>query len=481
MFQKSLPLFLALAITLIAGVAIGLVIPWNTLRDGVSRWIQPDPVAKSTDPAGDDHSADHIELSETAQTGMGLKTGRLDRSDYQATYRVPAFVRELPGASDLRLDSRFEGVISRLLVSEGQTVSAGHPVYEIELTDQSLIVAQADLLDALQQIGIVNLEIERLEPRVRSGGVASKTLLEARYQKQRLEAQVQTRTQELLLRGLSQGEIDGITENRKLVRKITVSVPEGLIPPQLNGPGIRAVGPEQFIVEKLLIKPGAMARPGDSICTLSWHAVLAIEGNAYENDLPRLRDLLASGEPIGVSVGPDDEEEILSARKIAWVSNHVDEETNTYPFYLYLDNEVVFDNRQADPDGSFVAWKWKPGQRAHIRIPDRKFSQVFLVPDDAVAVDGLRNFVFRWNGLVDHDHGADEPDHEHFDEFQAIEVPVIHRDQEFAIIELPGTLRPGDRIAFNHAAQLMFALKTGSGGGHAHGHGHSHGPGGHSH
>ncbi len=478
MLRNTPVLIATILVTLAAGIGVGLAVPWDQLRDRVGQWVEAAADDEADDAAHDDHAADRVELSESAQTTMGIKTEPLTRSSYQSNYDVPAYVRELPGASELHLDSRFEGVIRRMLVSEGETVQPGQAIYEIELTDQTLATAQAELLDSLQQVQIIDLEIKRLEPGVRSGGLASKKLLEAEYEKQRLQARIQTRTQELLLRGLAQSDVDQIVNDKTLVRSLTISLPGDLIPPHLNAEDTFGEWSEQFIVEKLQTKPGAMAQPGDSICSLSYHAHLAVEGHAYEKDLPEVRELLKTGNPISISVGTNEQEEIVSDQRVAYLANHVDDATNTYPFYVYLENEAMFGGGDSRPASRFVAWKWKPGQRAHIQIPDQVFDDHFVIPDSALAADGLRFFVFRWNGIVIHDHGdepfEDDHDHERMDEFQAIEVPVLHRDRQFAVIELGDKLKAGDRIVINKAAQLMFALKTGAGGGHGHDHGHAH-------
>ena len=107
-----------------------------------------------------------------------------------------------------------------------------------------------------------------------------------------------------------------------------------------------------------------------------------------------------------------------------------------------------------------------------------------MIPRGALAVDGLNNFVFRWNGEVEcdhdhaHDHGPgedhdDEP-HEHIvkDQYEAIEVKLTHLGRRQVIIELSDDLKLGDRIAFNHASQLLFAMQNGNGGGGGHSHDH---------
>jgi multidrug efflux pump subunit AcrA (membrane-fusion protein) len=463
-------------VTLVVGVALGLSLPWNALRDLASRQIMhsgvsPEGGLKTAPPS------DIVELTEVTQSSIGLKTACLVRSDFQSSYDVPAFVRELPGAANLHLDSRFRGIVEEVFVSEGETVRPGQPLYSIELADETLATAQAELLDAMQQIEILDQEIRRLEPGVAGGGVAGKSLLEAQYEKQRLQSRAQTRSQELLLRGLTAADLASIAKERQLIRQVTIALPHRLIPPQLNAGSLFSGIDEQLVVEELLVKPGAIAQPGDPLCSLAYHAVLAIEGQAYEKDLPQIRQLLASGRTIDVTVGPEGHHETIPDQSVAYLTGHVDDATNTYPFFIYLRNEPLFNGGDGGEGGRFVTWRWKPGQRAHIRVPDQRFENQVVVPADAIAVDGLKNLVFRWEGLVDshddHDHEeGDDHNHPRIDAFQAVEVRLLHRDRDVAVIDPASELEIGDRIAINHATQLMFALKTSRGG--AHGHDHEH-------
>ncbi|MCP4080414.1 MAG: hypothetical protein GY743_09205, partial [Planctomycetaceae bacterium] len=87
------------------------------------------------------------------------------------------------------------------------------------------------------------------------------------------------------------------------------------------------------------------------------------------------------------------------------------------------------------------------------------------------------NYVFRWNGVVEHNHDEDDPahddeDHELLDEYEALEVSVTYIDRNYVVIQLAGDLQKGDRIVFNNAGRLLFAMQSGSSG-HAH-HDHAH-------
>lgn len=481
MSRIPFPIVLLIAVTI--GVATGLIIPWSGLRDTVF------PPANEAEPDAE-HAHDHeaeaegkLTLSPQTQTSIGLQTMSVRSGEYTSYFELPAYLRELPGASDLQLDSRFDGIIREVFVSQGETVRAGQPLFRMELTDPLLVEAQVALLEGLEQALILDNEIRRLEPTVASGAVANKSLIDARNEKQRVDARIRSKTQELLLRGLSQAEIDLIINDRKLMQSVTVTLPSRLLPPQLNAEDFVTDPDNEMIFEELRIRPGAMARIGDPLCVLSWHAVLAVEGQAYEKDLSRIREAYGSQLPVTVTIGPGDQRVEIPDQKVAWIASHVDSESTTYPFFVYLRNERL--SLRENGQSHLIFWKWKPGQPAHVRLPGERFSEQFILPADALAVDGLQSFVFRWCGQSemhdhDHDHAGETAEehaaHSRADLFEPVEVTVLHKDQNTVVVRAGELLVPGDRIASNRAVQLMFALRTGSGGheGHGHDHGHEH-------
>lgn len=478
MFKKKLGIFALALMPLAIGLVVGLAIPVDFIRSKVASSLE-DTQSTADDAHGTaatGGSSNSVDLTQTSQEGLGLLTGRIQYSDYRSSFDVPAFVREIPGASDLHVSSRFAGLVKRVFISEGQTVRPGQPILEVELTGDQLATAQSELLEAQKQISIVNQEIKRLEPSAQSGGVANKRLIETRYERDRLTARVETKTQELLVRGLNQEQVDQIIETKKLLRSVVVRVPEDLIPPQLNAGDMMSDAAESFLVEQLLAKPGAMTQLGENLCELSYHAVLVVEGQAYEKDLPQIRAAIAQKTPIDILIGPDGSEFFLQGHQIAFLSNHVDDATNTYPFFIYLKNEDLFASTSETSD--YVTWKWKPGQRAHVEIPNKVFSKSVVIPREALAVDGLKNYVYRWAGIVECDHGHEDAadaaadEHEVADRFEAVEVIVTHRDRKLVVIEMGEKLQLGDRIAINNAGSLLFAMQSGSGGGGGHSHSH---------
>jgi multidrug efflux pump subunit AcrA (membrane-fusion protein) len=479
------------------GLLVGLAVPIREIRESVGDLL---PGSKSDDTEADKAAAGDaepgeeqiVELSEIAQDNIGLRIGVVEQQDYQSYFEIPARVREMPGSSQLHLSSRFEGIVKKIFVSEGQTVKTGDPVYEIELTGDPLARAQSELLEAVQQQKVTVAEMKRIKPLVAQQVVPKKTLLELEYKNQLVDGTIKSKTQELLIRGLTRNQIASIKESQELVTSITISVPEDLLPPQLKMQDSLVDKDVSFTVEKLLIKPGSLAEKGKNLCDLAYHERLVLKGFAFENDLPRLTQLIDQSIPVTVTVGTEKNFDRLENQQIAFLSNHADEKTNTFPFFVYLDNEKIDSKLTTKTDGStdaaatvktslpdqdknhYVIWKWKPGQRAHIRIPQQSFQNNIKVPRDAVVIEGASFYVFKYLGQHQHDHPADEPDdHVHLDEFERVEVAVLHHDQDFVVIKPNvGKLKVGDEYAVNNATQLQFALLAAQSGGGGHHHHH---------
>lgn len=473
MFLQHIKTWIVFPALLAGGVCIGLMVPFSELRSAVAHVFELE--------AHDDHADEepeesmHVEITKTAQKNIGLKVRRAEIVDYQSVYEIPSVIKELPSATSLSIASRFSGLIRKVFVSEGQSIRAGDPIFEMDLTGEVLSKAQSDLLLAIKKNENVQKEIDRLAPLVQQGGVANKQYLELTYQQNQLNAEIDTKEQELLLHGLTSEHITSIRQTKKLVRTVQIKVPENLLPPLLNQANAQLEKRSPtFILETLSLKPGSMAEEGDKLCELAFHEILVIEGHAYEKDIRLLQNLFENNTPLDISIGSDTNETVVANCSVAYISNHAQESTNTFPFFVYLNNELT-NPSAAISTPRYMAWKWKPGQLGHIKIPNQKFEKMIVVPRDAVAEDGISKLVFKWNGEVQHDHEEEEDhdhDHEHPDEYEPVEVNVIFIDQHFAVIDPTGQLKPGTRIAINNANQLLFAMQTGGGHGHSHPHPH---------
>jgi membrane fusion protein, heavy metal efflux system len=402
---------------------------------------------------GHDHAGhvekDAIQLSDQARRSIGLTEGEVVLTTFTRTIPVPGMVVERRGRTRFTIIAPMTGFLTRILVAEGEAVSPGQPLFEVRLTHEELVQAQADLLRSVVEVDVVRREIARLEGIGPEGLIPVKTILERKYELQKLEAVQLAQRQALVLHGLTDAQVDEIVTSRELRGSMTVRAPST---DALTG------GSGTLVVQELAVERGQHVTAGDTLAALVDHGTLLIEGAAFEQDVGPITEAAAAGKPISAvlesKAGPARTIEDL---RIAYVADSVAPESRTLRFYVTLPNETAGEPR-VEGTSRYVTWRFKPGQRMQLEVPVEAWKGRIVLPADAVAQDGVENYVFRSNG----DHFDREPVH------------VEHRDPRRVVIANDGTLSPGDRIAMSAAQQLQLALTNKSGGGidpHA---GHSH-------
>jgi multidrug efflux pump subunit AcrA (membrane-fusion protein) len=501
---NSMPtIWIVAVLLLIGGFAAGLATPWSALRDRVAHAIRPAGETDEHGHPGDEHAAheneadhaDHVDLSPTARANLGLKTGRVGRSDFVRTLHIPGEVIEAPGFSTADVPARVAGVVSAIHVAPGQAVKPGDRLFELELTGDALAGAQAKLLDDIQQIETLQAEFDRLSPLAANGSVAAKQKLQIEYDLRRVQGQRQSLVQELLIRGLSHAQIDRIITNQELVKTVTIVVPPLPEPESKSAAnevsstsGGASLDPWEYTVESIEVHPGESVAPEKSLARLARHARLYVRGHAFESDVPIVASVGMDehvsvefgGEahggidgPVGSNGARHDHGDVIKGLKVLYLDNHVDPVTQTFAFYVPMENQVLRD--VIDPQGRlFRSWKFKPGQRVHVRLPVETLKDRLVLPSAAVATEGPSSFVFRLSGR--HAVGKAGPDGErqYEEEYRQVPVAVEYRDAESTVLANGSSLKKGDLIAMNRAYQIMLALKNaaeGGGGGH---HEHDH-------
>lgn len=448
-------------------VALGLAVAatygyWpETFRDRVTRIIagileRGHTTTVMIDAAhhddGHDHDHDHpheghveehaLALSEQARRSIGLREGTVAFATFQRTISVPGIVVERRGRSKLTIIAPITGYLKQIFVTEGEAVAPDQPLFEVRLTHEELVQAQADLLKTTEEVDVVRREIARLEGIGPEGIVAVKTILERRYELQKLEAVRTAQRQALLLHGLSDLQVDEILTTRKLLGTVVVRAPDA----SARTPG--STGHTTLLVQELAVERGQHVTAGETLASLADHATLLVEGEAFEQDIPLITRATAEDRPVVAVLesraGPAQR---VDGLQIAYVANRIDPESRALHFYVRLPNEIVRD-AQGDGDSRFVEWRYKPGQRMQLRVPVEELADRIVLPAEAVAQDGVEHYVFRVDG-------------DHFDR-QAVHVE--HRDPDWIVIANDGSLSQGDRVALSAAQQLQLALKNKSAG-----------------
>ncbi|MFZ5831892.1 MAG: efflux RND transporter periplasmic adaptor subunit [Planctomycetota bacterium] len=393
-----------------------------------------------------------IRLSDTAQRNVGLTLAAVETRAFERTVSIPAVVTDRPGRSQIVVSAPMTGVVTRIYPIRGESVRPEDPLFDLRLTHEDLVQKQSELLRAVEELEVIRREVARLEEVTASGAVAGKTLLDRKYEEQKLEAAVRAEKQALLLHGLNDAQIEGIVGERQLLKELTVFAPKPADCEQCTAHD------DYLEVAELAVSPGQQVTAGTHLGTLSDHCELYIEGRAFEQDAAALtRAATDKAELTALVSGADSGARELSGLQILYVENEVERDSRALRFYVRLPNVVV--RNETTPDGHrFIGWRYKPGQRVDLLVPVEQWKDRIVLPVDAVVQDGVEWFVYQQLG----------------GRFVRRPVHVEHRDARWAVVANDGSLFPGDQVAVQGAYQIHLALKNQSGGGvdpHA---GHNH-------
>lgn len=426
----------------------------------------------------DHEEEDHVALTQQAFANLGLRLGEPTIGDYWKSNLVPGKVVEIPGRSDLAISAPVAGIVESVNVVPGQSIPTQSPLFTIRLTDEALLAAQARYLETMTQQEVAQQEIARLTPLIQSGAVTGGKKRELEYEVKQLVARKATILQELRGRGMPEGDINQLSRDRILASTLSIFAPQFLRNTEEASSG--------YSIEKLLAHPGKSISRGDSLSTVAYHQRLYIEGTAFEVDLPTLEQIAKQKWKIAVetSHGHDETEPSEMMLELLRVDNHIDEATQTVRFFIELPNKVT---QTLNEDGrQFEQWRFRPGQRLHLRLPVEKWSDQLTLPTDAVVIEGPNVFVFAEHHHAEEEHvdhndedpHADEDEHEHeedvFVELEPIPVRLLYRDDKTVVIANDGSLHDGEQIALNNAYKLYLAMKMQAGGGGGHHHHHDH-------
>jgi cobalt-zinc-cadmium efflux system membrane fusion protein len=440
------------------------------LRPVILPAAAPETPEDAVDAAPTHGSTSIVEILETTMENMDLKTGKFEVRDYAQNIRIPAKIVERIPQNRRRVTSPIGGHVTKVLIAEGQAIKPGEKLFEFRITDESLANAQISLLELLKQIDVGQQKIDRLKPLVDSGVVARKRLLDLEFEQSTLEQQLDTNKQELMQRGMDQDGIKNLIGQKQLMQTIDIfapDLPEGTTAPARTED--QSPAQEYYTVESIQALEGTNQDFGSSLCELTSHDDLLIEGLAYESDIDKISKANEAGWKFTAQFGDGKTMESRDNLKLFKIENHVDSQSQTYPIFVEIKNEIV--SKTTDENNRiYVNWKFKPGQRAHLEFPIEIWKDQVVVPLGAIAREGLETFVFL---KISHTHeGPGGTTHE----FQKVPVKVLHTDQYYAVLARSIQLDPLENYALDQAYKLNLALKQAAGGGggaHA-GHDHPH-------
>ena len=266
-------------------------------------------------------------------------------------------------------------------------------LFKLRLSHEDVVKSQTTFLQVVEKLRVVEQDIVRLQKLTK--GLAPAKLRDRLYEKQILDADINSLGEGLQLHGLSKDQIESIKTNRKLIREILVRLPavnadgslahpstalgllpneKKLIPVQGNPdpPGSNDSSSQPLIVEELNVYKGQLVQAGETLCELIDYSKLYLEGQAFERDSVVIEKAREKKWTVTALLENDKRElEPIQGLQIDYLDNRVDLTSRALRFYARLENKVVGSVNNGKQ--LRVTWRFKPGQRMQLRVPVEKW------------------------------------------------------------------------------------------------------------
>jgi membrane fusion protein, heavy metal efflux system len=382
----------------VAGVGFGAYLtserwlPWVRHRGEEAKKPADDGVTPS----------EKIIVNDQAQKNLGLMTADgkttakyLKAETFPKTISVPGMVVDRLGVSDRGIVSPATAVVSTIHHVPGDTVRPGDVLFTLRLLSESLHLTQKDLRKTVQDIKLNEAERKRLMEV--SSVIPAARLIEVENQLARLETAAKAYSEELLNRGLSDDDITAIGLGH-YVKEIKI-----VAPPRAAGAKPLTVAlldkrvPPAFELQELKVEVGQQVQAGQTLGILANHQSLSIEGRAFPDEAQLVERSFKERWPVAVdfledgAAGWDESNQAMFIKNIA---NSFDPVNRTVGFLLPLENQS---KAVKHDDTTKLVWRYRPGQKVHLRVRAEEMKNVFVLPADAVVRDGAEAFVFTQN------------------------------------------------------------------------------------
>jgi biotin carboxyl carrier protein len=400
--------------------------------------------SKGAEPTG------KVLLSDQAISNLGLVARAAKPSTYWKTIQVPGMIVDRPGRSDRSVVSPVTGIVSKINFFPGDNIRSGDVLFVIRLMSETLHQTQSDLFKSLQDIRLADAQRTRLVSA--QDAVPQSRVIEVENQIKRLEVAVKTYQKELSNRGLSAQQIDEVAQGN-FISEIEVHAPNrssevpALIEPSKIIQTSSGAGPGSaptFELQASKVELGQQVDAGQVLCLLANHQMLVIEGRAFRDETSLLEQSIKEGWPVEVDFqenAASDWPAIAQEFHIRHLANTIDPVNRTFAFFLPIENEsrVVDDNGRTQ-----ILWRFRPGQKVRLRVRVEKIDNVFILPTDAVVMDGVDAFVFTQN----------------VNTFERKPVRIVTQDRQHAVLANDSSLIPGSFVVQSAATQLNRMAKS---------------------
>ncbi len=208
-----------------------------------------------------------LKLSPEEMQNIGLKTVSAEFRPIETVVRAAGMVKPHPD-KEAQVSSRVSGKVVGLFANVGDAVRSGQRLAAVQSAEIQKL--QVDLMQAENKLLLAKAELERMQMLFDSKIAAKKDLIAAQNQHQTVLNEIDGLSQQLILLGLPESAV-----KKAQVEKNVSTFP--IISP-LNG-----------IVAERSIVLGEAVEPSKVIFKILDPSIVSVEGNAFEEALPKLK------------------------------------------------------------------------------------------------------------------------------------------------------------------------------------------------
>lgn len=404
--------------------------------------------------------ATKIIVGDQAQKNLGLTASPLRSESFWKSISLPGMVVDKPGISDRQIVAPATGIVTHIFRVPGEMVRSGDMLFTLRLSSDSLHQAQSELFKTSQEIKLAQARLDRL---VAAGeGVPQVRVIEAESEITRLNVAAKSARHELQIRGFTTKDLTEVSSGSLIKEISVVALPQfadketpsvALASSATPRPDSTAL--QAFELQELNVEVGQEVQAGKTLCLVSNHQSLAIEGKAFRDETLLLERTIKEGWPVEVDfqeANGADWPPVERSFSIRHLVNTIDPVARTFTFRIPLENQS---KTVTHGDKSQLLWRFRPGQRVRLEVRVDELANVFVLPADAVVREGADAFVFTQN----------------VNTFERKPVHLVFHDRDRAVIandgSLPTYLKGNQHwtiaaVVRNAAAQLNRMTKVGS-------------------
>ncbi len=343
--------------------------------------------------------AQDLKFSAEQMQALDITTAAPVLLDARSGQALSAWV-VVPPAHDHAITSRYAGIISQLLVGNGDQVRAGQPL--LRLSSAEHLRQQVNYLEALSAFQLAQADLNRDAALFKAGVIPERRLLETRVRQRTAQSILSEQAQLLRIAGFSDAELDALKQQSRMQPQLVLRAP-------VDG-----------TVRGLSVVTGKGVNEGEVLLRVAATEKLWLETNINAEASQTLR----VGMPMMVVDMP------LSGHLRA-IDESVDPETNTLKVWAELDDSTI---------------RVRPGQLLSLRFSLGEDGPRLAVPSTAVVHQSGRSYVFVRRGDV----------------ISVVPVQLLGREDDLVIVS--GDLTPRSQVAVRGVSVLKAAWNGMGGG-----------------